>query len=238
MTEEMKMRDKMSHIKAEQRRVTRIVTRKFRRYYLTGGTALSFYFGHRFSEDLDFFTQGYRKGDPERIMDWVSKETGFGFKVEAEQDAPKLVPMKVYSLGIGRGCVLKIDFVRDFERNIRRIKGGLHSVEDIYVRKLIAAVGVQRKKDATGRIIAAGRWTGKDLFDVYYLSSHFRPVSEFFLEYFPPDRAESFIAWYRAFNRMELKLELLDVAPGVDAAEVLKNLDNEILKKLPDKLLG
>jgi len=231
------MKDKISYIKDEQRKMTRMVTKKFKKYYLTGGTALSFYFDHRFSEDLDFFTQEYRKQDPDRIMNFVSKNTGFAFKLEAEQDDPKLIPMKVYFLELKRGCVLKIDFVQDFERNIKRIKNGVHSVEDIYYRKISSGIGMIKKQDLTGRIIHAGRQSVKDLFDLYYLSKHYRPLSEFFFEYFSYDKVESLIAWYRGFNRMNLKIELLDLVPNVDTARIIKHLDNELLKKLPEKLI-
>lgn len=231
------MNNKISYIKDEQKKIAGLVTKKFKQYYLTGGTALSFYFNHRFSEDLDFFTQQYRKEDPQAIMNFVSKETGFKFKLEAEQDEPKLIPMKVYSLGLKRGCVLKIDFVQDFQKNIRRIKDGLHSLEDIYYRKISAGLGLVRKEDATGRVIHAGRQSVKDLFDLYYLSKHHRPLSDFFFEYFSYDKTEGFIAWYRGFNRMDLKIELLDLIPKVDTNEVIKYLDSEILKKLPEKLI-
>ena len=231
------MENKISYIKGEQKKITAMVTKKFKKYYLTGGTALSFYFNHRFSEDLDFFTQDYRKEAPDRIMNFVSKEGGFDFKLEAEQDDPKLIPMKVYSLGLKRGCVLKIDFVQDFEKNIKKIKNGLHSLEDIYYRKISAGIGTVKKQDATGRIIHAGRQSAKDLFDLYYLSKHQQSLSEFFLEYFSYDKAEALIAWYRGFNRMNLKTELLDLVPNVDTDRVIKHLDDEILKKLPEKLI-
>ena len=231
------MKGKISYIKSEQRKIARLLTGKFKKYYLTGGTALSFYFDHRFSEDLDFFTQNYRKEDPDRIMGFVSKESGFDFKLEAEQEDPRLIPMKVYSLGLKRGCVLKIDFVQDFEENIKRIKNGLHSLEDIYCRKISAGIGTAKKQDTTGRIISAGRQSVKDLFDLYYLSKHHMALSEFFFEYFPYDKAEDIIAWYRGFNRMRLKIELLDLVPKVDTAKVIIHLDDEILKKIPDKLI-
>lgn len=231
------MENKIFYIKGEQKKIAGLVTRKFKKYYLTGGTALSFYFEHRFSEDLDFFTQDYKKEEPERIINFVSKETNFKFKLEAEQDDPKLIPMRVYSLGLKRGCVLKIDFVQDFQENIKRIKNGLHSLEDIYYRKIYAAIGMVKKQDATGRVIHAGRQSTKDLFDLYYLSEHHRPLSEFFFEYFSYDKAEGFIAWYRGFNRMRLKVELLDLVPKVDTADVTEHLDHEILKRIPEKLV-
>ncbi len=231
------MNNKISYIKGEQKRIAGLVTKNFEKYYLTGGTALSFYFNHRFSEDLDFFTQRYRKEEPERIMNFVSGETGFKFKLEAKQDGPKLIPMRVYFLELKRGCVLKIDFVQDFQKNIQRIKDGLHSLEDIYYRKISAGLGLVRKEDATGRVIHAGRQSVKDLFDLYYLSKHYKPLSDFFFEYFSYDKAEGFIAWYRGFNRMDLKIELLDLVPKVDTNEVIRYLDSEILQKLPEKLI-
>ena len=62
------MQNKVSYVKGEQERITKMVTAKFKDYYLTGGTALSFYFNHRFSEDLDFFTQKYKKEYPDMII--------------------------------------------------------------------------------------------------------------------------------------------------------------------------
>ena len=231
------MENKISYVKSEQKKITELVTKKFKRYYLTGGTALSFYFDHRFSEDLDFFTQTYRKKDPDRIMNLVFNETGFNFKIEAEQNDPNLIPMKVYSLALKKNCVLKIDFVQDFEKSIKRIKNGLHSLEDIYYRKISAGAGTVKKQDATGKTIHTGRQSAKDLFDLYYLSKQHQALSEFFFEYFSYDKAESLIAWYRGFNRMTLKLELLDLVPKVDTTKVMKHLDDEILKKIPEKLI-
>lgn len=231
------MRNNNSYIESEQNKITGLVTKKFKNYYLTGGTALSFYFGHRFSEDLDFFTQGYKKEDPGRIMSFVSKATGFNFRLEAEQDDPKLIPLRVYFLELKKGAVLKIDFVQDFQKNIKRIKNGLHSVEDIYYRKISAAIGMIKKQDNVGRIIHAGRQSVKDLFDLYFLSEKYKSLSEFFLEYFSYNKAESLIAWYRGFNRMNLKIELLDLVPNIDTDKIIKHLDNEILKVLPEKLM-
>lgn len=231
------MKDKNSYIKGEQRKITGLVTKKFKKYYLSGGTALAFYFDHRFSEDLDFFIQEYSKEGPDRVMSFVSKETGFNFKLEAEQDDPKLIPMKVYFLELKKGCVLKIDFVQDFEKNIKKIKNGLHSIEDIYYRKILAGMGTIKKQDTAGRIIHAGRQSVKDLFDLYYLSKYHKPLSEFFLEHFSYDKAEGLIAWYRGFNRMNLKIELLELVPKVNVAAVIKHLDDELLKNLPEKLL-
>ncbi len=75
------MKDKILYIKNEQKKIWKMVVKKFKHYNLTGGTALSFYFDHRFSEDLDFFTQEYKKEDPDKIMNYISEQTGYEFKI-------------------------------------------------------------------------------------------------------------------------------------------------------------
>ncbi|MFH1519956.1 MAG: nucleotidyl transferase AbiEii/AbiGii toxin family protein [Candidatus Omnitrophota bacterium] len=231
------MRNNINYIRKWQKKITAMVTKKFDDYYLTGGTALSFYLNHRFSEDLDFFSQEYRNEDPGRIMDFINKMTGFEFKLEAEQNSPGLIPMKVYFLELKKNCVLKIDFVQDFEKNIEKTKKGLHSIKDIYYRKIVAAIGETKKQDVVGRVIHAGRQSVKDLFDIYYLSRFYCALSKFFFEYFSYDRLESLIGWYKGFGRTDLKIELLDLIPETDTARVIKYLDIEILEKLPDKLI-
>lgn len=170
-------------------------------------------------------------------MNFISQLSGFKFKLDAEQDDPKLIPMKVYFLELKRGCVLKIDFVQDFEKNIKGIKNGLHSLEDIYHRKMSIGTRTAGKIDVTGKEIPSGRQSVKDLFDIYYLSKHHKPLSEFFFEYFSYDKAKGLIAWYGGFNRIDLKVGLLDLISKVDTGEVIKHLDSEILKKLPEKLI-
>lgn len=232
------MKQNISYVQSQQKKITQLVTAKFKKYYLTGGTALAFYFRHRFSEDLDFFTQDYKKDYPEKIMRFISEKTKFKFKLEAEQDDPKLIPMKVYSLDLKKGLILKIDFVQDFEKNLKKIKKGLHSIEDIYARKIFATIGKIKKQDASGKIIPAGRQSTKDLFDLYTLSNHHQPLSEFFFEHFSYDKAEALFAWYRRFNRMALKVELLELVQNVDTHAVIRYLDDEILNKIPEKLTG
>ena len=231
------MTKKTTYILKEQKRITALVTKKFKDYYLTGGTALAFYFRHRFSEDLDFFSQKYQKSDPDKIMKYIAGETGFEHKLDAVQDDPKLTPMKVYFMELKDKQVLKIDFVKDYVENINPIKGGLHSADDIYLRKLYAAIGVQGKELDTGRAVATGRQSVKDLFDIYYLSSKYKPLVDVFFECFSYDQTERLDAWYRGFDRTETKLSLIDLVPGIDTGKLFKHLDDQIFKKIPDKLL-
>lgn len=230
------MNKKRAYIEKEQKRIKDLVIKKFKNYYLTGGTALAFHFKHRFSEDLDFFSQKYQKSDPDKIMKYIAKETGFDYQLDAEQDNPKLIPMKVYFMELKDKQVLKIDFVRDYVGNINKIVDGLHSVDDIYLRKLYAAIGMQEKKLDTGRVVATGRQSVKDLFDIYYLSSKYKPLSDVFFEYFSYDQAERLSSWHRGFDRSETKLSLVDLVDKVDPSKIFKYLDDQILKKIPDKL--
>lgn len=230
------MTKKTTYIQEEQKRITGLVANKFKEYYLTGGTALAFYFGHRFSEDLDFFSQKYKKNDPDKIMKFIAEETGFDYQLDAVQDDPKLVPMKIYFMELKDKHVLKIDFVKDYVKNIKQIKNGLHSVDDIYLRKLYAAIGMQGKELDTGRTIATGRQSVKDLFDIYYLSLKYKPLSDVFFEYFSYDQAERLDAWYRGFDKTETKLSLMDLVPSIDIGKLFKHLDEQIIKEIPDKL--
>ncbi len=221
------MKPETSLIRSEQKKVTALVTKKFKQYYLTGGTALAFYFNHRISEDLDFFSQTYDRLDPDRIMDFISERTKQPYRFEQEQDDPKLVPMKVYTLEIRKGVPLKVDFVQDFVKNRKPVREGLHSVDDIYYRKIWAGIGGREKAGSIGQ----------DAYDLYWLSRKREPLSDFFLRNFSEAQAERLILWWKGFNRRDLKLELMDPAPGVDPRKVLQYLDDEILKRFPDKLL-
>jgi len=226
-----------NYIVKEQKRIAVMVTKKFKGYYLTGGTALAFYVQHRFSEDLDFFSQKYDKKMPEKIMAYIAKGTGFTYKLDDEQDSPKLIPMKVYSMQLKGEWALKIDFVKDYTDNIRPVKNGLHSMDDIYYRKICAAIGRQEKQGETGHVMATGRQSVKDLFDLYYLSFEYKPLLKFFFEYFSYDKAKRLEAWYRGFDRMETKFALIDLIPKVDTGKIFKHLDEQILKQIPNKLL-
>lgn len=230
------MKQKIAYIQKEQRRIADLVTKKFKHFYLTGGTALAFYFRHRFSEDLDFFSQKYTDHDPEKIMNFISKETGFRFSLGSRQDDPKLLPMTIYFLELKNDCVLKIDFVHDFTKNIKKIYRGMHSVEDIYFRKILAATGTGTKENLTGHLVPTGRQTAKDLFDIYFLSANFRPLSDFVFEYFAYDQIALLDTWYKTFDRTELKLELTDMIPGVNVRKVLSHLDKQILNQISAKL--
>ena len=78
----------------------------FEQFYFTGGTALSaFYLQHRYSEDLDFFTQ--RKFDTQDIFDIIdswSKKHGFTFTSEFHQ------VVYIFMFTFKNNEILKVDF--------------------------------------------------------------------------------------------------------------------------------
>jgi len=122
--------------------------------YLTGGTALSrFYFQHRLSEDLDFFTT---TDDLKLIAnDLVGRLQARGFAVEIDK-------LDVY---FGRifaeenGLKLKIEFVREFN-----LYGGLVKTDKgIYVNNLedIGANKISAFED---------RAEMKDIIDLYFIT--------------------------------------------------------------------
>ena len=220
------------YIQKEQKRITKLVTKKFKQYYLTGGTALAFQLKHRFSEDLDFFSQEYKKDDPDKIMKYIQEKTKYTFSLINELNEPELVPLKSFQLAIKGDHLLKIDFVCDFTQNIRKIKNGMHAPEDIYYRKICITLGNKAgMTDDVGRTINIGRQAVKDLLDIYFLSKRLEPLHRFFPRYFALKSFDYLESWYRGFNRMESKLEMKYYAPKIDPSDVFRYLDKEIIKK-------
>ncbi len=225
--------DTKKYIQKEQKRIHQLVTKQFPEYYLTGGTALAFHFQHRFSEDLDFFTQKYSKTTADEIMKFVTKKTGYPFQLVFEQAGPELLPIKMYTLAIGHGLTLKVDIVQDPYRNIQKINNGMHSIEDIYCRKIFIALNPRHAGvDDTGREMTTTRKEAKDIFDIYYLSANFQPLEEFFLDHFPFKLFPRLDAWYRSLERREMFIDLGERVEGVDPREVFKHLDDQIIRGL------
>ena len=119
-----------------------------RTFYLTGGTALAaFYLFHRYSDDLDFFTN-------EREIEWLwpslqRLQPALGLTVETR--APQFIRMQS-----AEG--LRVDFVQDVPfrtgRPMRRGTWRVDSVENILLNKITAI---------------QGRLDVKDYVDLYFL---------------------------------------------------------------------
>lgn len=200
-----------------QDKVLKLLKGKMDDFYLAGGTALSrFYFKHRISYDLDFFTKNFSKSKISIIMSEISKLLKLKVELMREQNKEKMARIAVFYLYINKEEILKIDFVEDFLelvgplKNIDGIK--VLSLEDIYLRKIFAVSGAIETKDLTGRkTFIGGRQEPKDFYDLYTLSNIFMRLSDFAIKYCDSIRKEGLITWFRTFDRMQMKTGLLDL---------------------------
>lgn len=186
-------------------------------FYLAGGTALSlFYFQHRESYDLDFFTKDFSRLKIEEIMSGLSRDMGLAIELSGEQNKQGFARMMVYSLKIDDNSSLKIDFVEDVYRLLKPLKEidgiSILAIEDIYLRKILTACGSITTVDSVGRsLFIGGRQEAKDFFDLYFLSKTFMPLSSFVNEYCQQPQKESIIIWFRTYDRFEMKTGLLEI---------------------------
>lgn len=185
---------------------------KLKGFYLAGGTALSlFYFQHRESYDLDFFTKEFSAERIDGIIRNVNCAVNLKSELIAEQNKPGFAKIRVYSLAAGKDDVLKIDFIEDIYKLLKPLKSidgvPVLSIEDIYFRKIIAACGSIPALDITGRkVFTGGRQEAKDFFDLYFLSNTFMPLSGFAVKYCTQPQIESVVIWYRTYDRTAIKL--------------------------------
>lgn len=226
--------------------VLRVLNRKVEGLLLGGGTALSlFYFKHRESLDLDFFTSSFSE---KKIMSVISKiSKAIGVKVDimrrlkVRDEARIIVCMvpvlKNKSLRIDDSLkTLKVDFIEDLYRDIKShspIIDGIcvMSQENIYLRKIYTAFGVLREKDITGQErFLGGRQEAKDIFDLYYLSTTFTPLSKFMNKHCTLDEKASAVTWHRRYDRFSMRSELLDIITNkkIDCRAIEEHFNSEI----------
>lgn len=202
-------------------------------FYLVGGTTLGFRFGHRVSEDLDFFTPAWSKLLHRKVARHVRRETGFVGRLVNETTRRGRVKMAIYNFKVGEQSDLKVDVVEDFDRLLHPVgKDGIASVDDLYLRKMRAAIGWAEKVSPVGLPMAGGRQASRDLFDLWYLSEHHRPLSEWFPQHFGRSEYARLAAWFRAMSTQATLLDLLNVAPDCDARRIRGHLENQIYDRL------
>lgn len=112
-----------------------------RTFYLTGGTALAvFYLGHRYSDDLDFFTNGPDPGFLWPMLQKLQEPLG----VTVESRTPDFIRIRC-------GKKLRVDFVQDVPFRvgvpIRHGAWQVDSLENITVNKITAIQGRLDVKD-------------------------------------------------------------------------------------------
>lgn len=228
-----------------QRAVLKALAGKINKFYLSGGTALSlFYFQHRLSVDLDFFSPSFSALEVKRITDYLRTALGVEVKLIGQVAKRDLAKMMVYNVFFTNNNVLKIDFVEDVNELIKKPKivDGIKilSLEDIYIRKLYALAGFVGESDETGRArFIGGRSDAKDFYDVYYLSHVFTPLSEFTNKYCGPTQIEGLVRWFQTFDRMEMMDGILSLETGkrTNYKDMEKHFKKEI-DKLINKQIG
>lgn len=112
-----------------------------RAFYLTGGTALAvFYLGHRYSDDLDFFTNGPDQGFLWPMLQKLQEPLG----VTVESRTPSFIRIRC-------GKELRVDFVQDVPFRvgvpIRHGAWQVDTLENITVNKITAIQGRLDVKD-------------------------------------------------------------------------------------------
>lgn len=133
-------------------------------YFLTGGTALSeYYFQHRCSEDLDFFSRA------ERDVSQDSREFQNFLESQALETAAELSSSTFTRLYVGPEK-LKVDLANDVKAQMAPVEnfGGVmvDSLEDIAVNK----------------VCALSRHEPKDYIDLYFILSESAWTLEYLLE--------------------------------------------------------
>ncbi len=223
-------------IRGAQKTVLGLFKTHSQTFALAGGTALElYYFNHRFSKDLDFFSPIY---DPKEILALVKgfeKVLGNPLKLESEMQLKGRAKVRFYIVPIkGASFPLKIDFVQDvvFDHpEIKKFKGvPVYSVKSIYLQKVIAITGTILGESPIGAEEITGRDEARDVVDLYYLSKEVTPLSEFMKE-LPRPYQRGLNIWYRKFSRHDFKMGVLELElydQKLDSTEIIRYLDNEI----------
>jgi predicted nucleotidyltransferase component of viral defense system len=200
----------MNKVLQYQRQTLKALSGKIDNFYLAGGTALSlFYFQHRPSIDLDFFTQDFDYSEVSRVISDLESALQKNISLVGRNPEGKTAGMAVYKINFTKTESLKIDFVEDTVELLKNTKvvDGIRvlSLEDIYLRKIYALVGMVRTTDDAGRDkFIGGRADAKDFYDVYILSHTFMPLSSFTVKFCNKVVMEAIVRWFRTYDRMNM----------------------------------
>jgi len=219
-----------------QEQVLKRLANRIDDFYLAGGTALSlFYFKHRKSLDLDFFTQDFKKVQVMQIIRFLSENLHKKIELIAEQSRKDRIKILMYSVPVDNKRSLKLDFVQDYHKLIKPVKSvnGIKvlSLEDIYIRKIYAATGTFQREDIIGaRMMTGGRQEAKDFYDLYCLSKIFMKLSHFSFKYGNQLMREAIIRWFRTYSRLDMKIGILELKlkKDIDYNEMERHFNKEI----------
>ena len=236
-------REKIVHY---QNNVLKALSNQIDDFYLGGGTALSlFYFQHRLSVDLDFFTPHFSDKRIREIVTYLRNDLNKQIRLGAQNLKEDKTRMMVYHIHFTANTILKIDFVEDVLNLIKKPKNvegvRILSLEDIYLRKIYAVAGTISTIDEVGRKrFLGGRAEAKDFYDLYFLSHTFNPLSRFVNKYGDAVVKEGLIAWFRSYDRMRMMdsfLEL-DTDKKADYRNMERHFNTEINKILEGEVRG
>lgn len=129
-----------------------------KQFYFTGGTALSvFYFQHRFSEDLDFFSSENFEEIP--VIEFMRKVS---LSLHRNYRYTKRDPARIFEFAKGEKLLIKVDFVHyafpRIEKGKELMGVSIDSLRDIGANKLLT---INQRTDI------------KDFVDLYFLLKEF-----------------------------------------------------------------
>jgi len=201
---------KKARIFSHQSKVLEVLSGRINDFYLAGGTALSlFYFQHRVSFDLDFFTSHFSLKSINKTVKYLQQKLKLNIKLSGQSLGAGKAKILIYHIYFNKHSVLKIDFAEDMISLIKepRVVEGIKvlSLEDIYLRKIYALIGLLPAMDEIGRKkLIGGRAEPKDFYDLYFLSHTFMGLSGFIDLYGGASIKEGLIGWFRTYDRMSM----------------------------------
>lgn len=225
--------------------ILKLLKDKVNPFYLAGGTALSlFYFQHRESYDLDFFTKDFSRKAAEYIVETIRRSLNTTVELVEEKGSEKIVKILLYSAKIDKNTFLKIDFVEDVFPLLEETTSfnglPIMSISDIYLRKIYASCGIfEAISDSGKKIFLGGRQEAKDFFDLYFLSHTFMPLSKFISKYGNSSMKESIIVWFRRYDRFNMKADLTEIITdkSVNYNEIEQHFKSEITDIIEEGLI-
>lgn len=216
-----------------QKQLLQVAVSEKGRVYLVGGTALAIRCGHRYSEDLDFFTQKWTKALHRELSNRITKRTGYPARLIDEKVKSGMAKVAAYDFQVSAGDILRVDVVEDFDGLLHPVgKDGIASLDDLYLRKIRAVIGWRGRRSSTGQPLSGGRQHAKDLFDLWYLSEHQIPLHEWFSAHFGREDYARLARWLRTMAGQKTTFELLEVAPGCDTKRVVRHLESQVYDRL------
>lgn len=207
-------------------------------FVLSGGTALSrFYFHHRFSEDLDFFSGEtiYSFEKIEGIVNFL-RRSGLICELVGRTETPGR--LKAASYTISGELPIKVDFLEDpfsgmwkpvKRRTETRVSFRIDALDQIYYRKFFSLLEQWHRTKEIGRM--------KDLVDLYWLHQSHRSIEKtiaLLRKNHVPIVEEKIILILGGLKKSDLKEGIKGMAVAVSGEEIWKSFQQcaeSMLKK-------